>query len=174
VETMESTFAGTKSFGELPLAWCAQASPKEATRYFSLCLGVGELTRGPATSDIFRGCGFTNRSLIDDVELWCNHRKKAILLYGPIDTWNTSSVTDMSSLFEGRRHFNDPIGSWDVSGVTDMHRMFFGAWSFRQALDAWNVERVVDMELFFDSSVKTMRQLQKWRYNPSANKWRMI
>jgi surface protein len=46
--------------------------------------------------------------------------------YGyPIDRWDVSQVTDMSSLFTNRYSFNEYIESWDVSNVTNMNRMFF-------------------------------------------------
>ena len=35
-----------------------------------------------------------------------------------LDTWNTSSVTDMSKMFSSAMAFNQPLNSWDVSSVT--------------------------------------------------------
>lgn len=47
-------------------------------------------------------------------------------IYGPIEIWNTSLITDMSSLFSGCTLFNSCIDRWDVSNVTDMTEMFWG------------------------------------------------
>ena len=44
--------------------------------------------------------------------------------YGPIDTWEVSSITDMSGLFSGSEDFNADISSWSTSGVTSMEEMF--------------------------------------------------
>ena len=41
-----------------------------------------------------------------------------------ISTWNVSSVTDMSGMFEIASAFNQDIGSWNVSNVTNMNRCF--------------------------------------------------
>jgi hypothetical protein len=43
---------------------------------------------------------------------------------------DTSSITDMSSLFDNNIKFNGHIDLWDVSNVTDMHAMFAGTWVF--------------------------------------------
>jgi surface protein len=45
---------------------------------------------------------------------------------GNIGSWNTSSVTSMSFMFNVATSFNQGIGSWDVSSVTDMSSMFLG------------------------------------------------
>jgi len=45
------------------------------------------------------------------------------LIYGPINTWNTSLVTDMNALFWdyiGFEGFNSDISNWDVSSVTNI------------------------------------------------------
>ena len=53
--------------------------------------------------------------------------------YGPtMNDWNTSSVTDMSSLFFTRNTFNEDISNWDTSSVTTMEGMFYGAFVFNQ------------------------------------------
>jgi surface protein len=57
----------------------------------------------------------------------------------PINTFNTSKVTNMSVMFENALAFNQPIGSWNVSGVTTMTQMFAGATSFNQNIGTWNL-----------------------------------
>ena len=44
----------------------------------------------------------------------------------PLNTWDTSKVTDMSHMFDGATVFNQPLNTWDVSNVTDMSYMFAG------------------------------------------------
>lgn len=56
-----------------------------------------------------------------------------------ISHWDTSSVTSMSSMFQGNTSFNQNISSWDVSNVTNMTSMFSGATGFKGNLNPWCV-----------------------------------
>jgi surface protein len=80
-----------------------------------------------------------------------------ISVWGKMNCWDSSSITDMSSLFEsdpGRPEpivgFNEPIGCWDVSGVTTMSKMFRNAPDFNQDISNWNVNKVTDMYAMFN------------------------
>ena len=42
--------------------------------------------------------------------------------YGSMPDWDTSAVTDMSSLFRDKNSFNANISAWTVSQVTNMDR----------------------------------------------------
>jgi hypothetical protein len=42
-------------------------------------------------------------------------------MYGPIEDWNTSLVTDMSRVFQGKSSFDANISAWQVGKVTNMH-----------------------------------------------------
>jgi trimeric autotransporter adhesin len=66
--------------------------------------------------------------------------------------WDTSNVTNMSSMFEAAIVFNQPIGNWDTSAVTNMNGMFAGATAFNQDLGAWNISNVTDMTNMLNSS----------------------
>ena len=44
--------------------------------------------------------------------------------YGPVETWDVSSITNMRGLFRGLKDFNSDVSSWNTSGVTDMSHMF--------------------------------------------------
>ena len=57
-------------------------------------------------------------------------KQRVVTKYGDISNWDTSSVTDMSSLFQNATSFNQPLNKWNVSKVTSMWRMFAGAHSF--------------------------------------------
>ena len=96
------------------------------------------------------------------VSAWVNGRSEANATYGPIASWDTSLITDMSHLFCGyeyggtssfwadyysdcipaKRNFNDDISSWDTSAVTRMESMFRHSRSFNQDINAWDVAAV--------------------------------
>ena len=75
---------------------------------------------------------FNNETISEAVKKWLEDATKAEAKFGHISSWDTSGVTDMSSLFEGAEKFNDDIGSWNTSNVTDMSEMFYCARSFNQ------------------------------------------
>ena len=58
--------------------------------------------------------------LRDAVRLWLTDKSKAITKYGHISLWDTSNVTNMSSMFDGATNFNQDIGNWNTSNVTNM------------------------------------------------------
>ena len=80
-----------------------------------------------------------NGNIKTAVNLWCSgdeaEKTVGYCRYGHISYWDTSKVTDMSSLFyrlaenskeyrEGIESFNEPLDGWDTSNVTDMYKMF--------------------------------------------------
>ena len=70
----------------------------------------------------------------------------------PIGNWDTSSVTNMDSMFDSAISFNQPIGNWDTSNVTNMGYMFADAISFNQPLDSWDISKVKNMRNMFEGA----------------------
>jgi len=62
---------------------------------------------------------------------------EAALIYGDMECWDVSEVTDMSGAFAYQEEFNIGIECWDVASVTDMSNMFLEASSFNQNLNVW-------------------------------------
>eukprot|EP01042_Synura_sphagnicola_P027627 gene27628-biopygen26382 len=97
----------------------------------------------PTMSSMFKSHPpLTGSTVRDAVALWCSNRLQACELYGPIETWDVSHVTNMAGLFRGLQDFNEDIGAWDVSQVTDMAGLLDGATSFGRRLDRWNIGQV--------------------------------
>jgi hypothetical protein len=105
---------------------------------------------------------FDNFSLRPAVELWCVRQPEAFRIYGDINTWNVSRVTDMHNLFVNKYIFNSNINNWDVSKVTNMRNLFLGANSFNQPLDLWNVSNVCNMEGMFCKASSFNQPLDSW------------
>jgi len=84
-----------------------------------------------------------------------------------INNWDTSSVTDMRTMFRDSG-FNQDISSWDTSSVTDMGNMFYGASSFNHDISSWDTSSVTDMGSMLDgasmSEDNINRLLIAWSY----------
>lgn len=94
-----------------------------------------------------------------------------------ISGWDTSSITNMSHMFQGASAFNQPIENWDVSSVTDMSYMFAetdryddastihyvpSPSVFNQPLNNWNVSNVTYMDHMFWRSKAFDQPLDNW------------
>ena len=107
--------------------------------------------------------------LRDAVNLWVNNNESAILEYGPINTWDTSLITDMSYLFNNKTIFNDDISNWDTSKVTDMSYMFEGASAFNSDLSNWNTENVTNISYMFNGASAFNSDLSSWNTSKVTN-----
>lgn len=91
----------------------------------------------------------TDQSIREAVFLWTSgvedDRQIAEEFYGPIESWNTSLVYDMSRLFRNKFAFNEDISRWDVSRVLSFQLMFYGASAFTYDLSAWNVSSALNL-----------------------------
>eukprot|EP00550_Attheya_septentrionalis_P012190 CAMPEP_0198303506 /NCGR_PEP_ID=MMETSP1449-20131203/56921_1 /TAXON_ID=420275 /ORGANISM="Attheya septentrionalis, Strain CCMP2084" /LENGTH=1061 /DNA_ID=CAMNT_0044006001 /DNA_START=344 /DNA_END=3525 /DNA_ORIENTATION=- len=99
------------------------------------------------------------------VELWLVNQASALEKYGNISTWDTSTVTNMSSIFtsaESYNDFNDDISGWDTSSVTTMESMFAAAISFDHDLSGWNTSRVTNMYAMFEQAFKFNGDVDDW------------
>ena len=69
-----------------------------------------------------------------------------------VTSWDTSSVTNMSYMFQLNSAFNQDIGNWNTSSVTNMSYMFSGNSAFNQDLSMWNVVNVTESYNFNDET----------------------
>ena len=86
------------------------------------------------------------------VAAWCRDQDAAKAEYGPIASWNTSEITDMSWLCYDKAGFNEDISRWDVSNVTSMECTFHDATSFNQRLGGVWTQSRADMKCMFLTS----------------------
>ena len=115
---------------------------------------------------------FNNKTLKKAVKEWLKDATKAESKYGHISSWDTSGVTDMSTLFEEEEEFNDDIGNWDVSNVTDMSGMFYCARSFNQDISNWNTCSATRMSEMFRGGHEEM--IEKYGENVFSVKLSML
>jgi surface protein len=98
--------------------------------------------------------------------------------FPPISTWDVSTITDMSNLFNNKidtpqknMKINN-IVNWDVSNVENMSNMFSGCVAFNQSLvslsedqrriNSWNVRNVRDMSGMFSGCSSFNQPLERW------------
>lgn len=103
-----------------------------------------------------------NHSCLKAVIEFLHKRDDGLMMFGPIEYWDTSRVTRMNGLFNGEKRFNEDISRWDVSNVTDMEYMFNRASSFNQSLANWDVSKVKTMQNMFASAVSFNQPLATW------------
>ena len=72
----------------------------------------------------------TIRVAVKDYCEGCEKRDAIVKMYGPIENWDTSRVTDMSKLFRCCYKFNEDISKWDTSKVTNIGEIFCHANTF--------------------------------------------
>ena len=78
-----------------------------------------------------------------------------------IDNWNTANVINMSNMFLAS-NFNQPIGNWNTANVTDMVEMFANNSSFNQPIGNWNTTNVTDMNQMFAYNSSFNQPLGSW------------
>ena len=93
------------------------------------------------------------------VEAWCENQAAAKAQYGPIASWDTSEITDMSYLFCEEAGFNGDLSRWDVSNVTSLACTFYGATSFNGDLSRWDVSNVTSLSRTFYGATSFNQQL---------------
>ena len=126
-------------------------------------------------SGLFAGC--TNRRDYTGIEFWdvSNVTDMRSMFDGarffnqPIGMWDVSKVRDMSFMFTNTRYFNQPLGSWDVSSVEDMSSMFLGAREFNQPLEGWDVSGALFMSDMFYGAYSFSQSLEGWEPGSAAD-----
>lgn len=102
------------------------------------------------------------------VTAWCDDKIAATNNYGHISHWDTSSVTDMSSLFHrgpycsGTFEFNEDISSWDTSSVTSMAYMFRSQASFNVDISGWDTSKVTSFNYIFFNAFGFNVDIRAW------------
>ena len=140
------------------------AAPRNASLQFTIpanhdCIvaygmygsGTGSTTLhfDPATSSGAATPTITQANIQTAVNAWTSDSTTATATYGHISGWDTSAVTDMSNLFNGKSSFNHDISAWNTSNVTSMEKMFYNAYVFNQNIGGWNTANVTNMSNMF-------------------------
>ena len=79
-----------------------------------------------------------------------------------MSNWDTSQVTNMSSMFRNATNFNQDIGNWDTSKVTNTVNMFNSATSFNQNIGGWDTGSLVQASSMFVSAASFNGDISGW------------
>jgi len=91
-----------------------------------------------------------------------------------MNSWDVSSVTNMSNMFNSATLFNQDISGWDVSSVTDMLQMFWVAGDFDQDVSSWDVSSVLDMSGMFGHASYFNQDIGGWDVSSCTNMYGMF
>ncbi|WP_427909843.1 BspA family leucine-rich repeat surface protein [Mycoplasmopsis bovis] len=76
--------------------------------------------------------------------------------------WQTENITNMSSLFTEASSFNGDITKWKTGNVVDMSEMFWKASAFNKDIFSWNIKKVKDVRAMFFFAINFDHSLKKW------------
>jgi surface protein len=80
-----------------------------------------------------------------------------------IGSWNTANVTNMSEMFMNvTSTFSSTIGSWNTAKVNNMAYMFSGATKFNQGIGSWNTSAVLNMAGIFQNASMFNQNISGW------------
>lgn len=112
-----------------------------------------------------------NNNIRKAVRLWMSDRTTARRVYGPIQSWDTSSVTAMDSLFLGSENFDEDISAWDVSNVRSMQWIFYNSGNFTADVSGWDVSNVADMTMAFAYAKNFKANVAEWNTRSVKSLW---
>ena len=92
----------------------------------------------------------------------------------PIGNWDTSKVEDMGYMLNRATNFNQPIGDWNVSNVTTMYAMLRFSTNFNQPIGNWNVSAVTTMQYMFSFGAAFNQDISNWDTSSVSNMWSMF
>lgn len=79
-----------------------------------------------------------------------------------IEDWDTSVVTLFGFTFSGCRLFNQDIGGWDTSSAVRMSHMFYRCDIFNQSLNDWDIPNVVYVDQMFRYCLALNQPFDNW------------
>ena len=86
-----------------------------------------------------------------------------------VSNWNVSAVTSMLGMFLDAIIADPDVSDWDVSKVTDMSGMFINANSADPDVSGWDVSKVTDMSSMFASANSADPDVSSWDVSSVTN-----
>src|SRR6478736_1359720 len=147
-----------------------------SSAYFQGCANLNlstvadvlDLTGVTSLYQFLTGC--TSTTVINRIEEWDVSKVTDFSYFfyqGPntftqsLNTWNTSSATNMSGMFFQKNH-NIAISNWDVSKVTNMNSIFYQNTAFNQDISNWNTGKVTNFQSAFNGALAFNQNIGNW------------
>ena len=115
-----------------------------------------------ATNMVINATDVPNLSLVTNMSFMFFSNASLVDNGGMMNSWNTSSVTNMGSMFHSASVFNQPIGAWNTANVTNISSMFQYALAFNQPIGSWNTEKVTNLYGVFFSAHAFNQPIGSW------------
>ena len=117
---------------------------------------------------MFRGC--TSLTTINNVNSWNTSTiinmsfafQLATNFNQSLNSWNVTNVVNMASMFQNATSFNGDISNWNVSSVQNMAQMFNVASVFNQNIGGWVVSAVTTMQSMFAFATAFNQNIGGW------------
>ena len=106
----------------------------------------------------------TNNNIQLAVTAWLANTTAATALYGPIQQWKLSKVTNVDSLFEKATLFQEDLSAWDTSQVTRMDDLFYQAKSYNNGNRSltWDTSKMTSLEFTFSNAHAFNQDVSTW------------
>jgi surface protein len=98
-----------------------------------------------------------------------------------VSFWDTSSVTNMTGMFENDTAFDNggvtlssPVGGWNTSLVNNMTSMFQGDRNFSQDVSTWNTSSLQYAQYLFQGDATFNESLSNWQMENVINATSML
>lgn len=96
------------------------------------------------------------------VQMWINNGEEAEMLYGRIEDWDVSRVTNFTSLFDSTVDFSADLGAWNTASVTTLRAAFYNSVGFSANIAAWDTSKVTDMRVMLAYASDFSSDISQW------------
>lgn len=91
--------------------------------------------------------------------------------FSGIETWDTSSVKNMTEMFRNAADFMGGISDWNVSNIENMENMFYDAKQFNADISKWNITNVKNYKDILAGAESFNQNLSNWKVPMLSKKY---